>query len=261
MFSPDVVPALWGQSDDSKQGINKKKPAVTLQRHDVRECVGDSSSEPRRPVRKSSARSLASLFRRKRRDNSGLYSGSQLSIIWSSEHEDNDATGMDERPRLDEESLCQEAETGESEDTADDFGQQKEVETPEDLGQLQALSPKQFAVFAEESVTSNEDEIDRFHNEHSVTEETSKRNDNLSNRGHVWKHRIFESLHVNFSHDDVRCIAQEIYDETVAEVNLSLFSYWINESSKNYQEASLHIRELRLDHVSIECSPVPPIFH
>ncbi|KAJ6192973.1 hypothetical protein J3E72DRAFT_407600 [Bipolaris maydis] len=212
--------------------------------------MSDNSSESRRPVRKSSARSLASLFRRKKRDNGGVYSGSQLSIVWSSEHEEDDATDVDERPRLDEENLSQEAATGESKDTAGDFGQQtaEDVETSEDLGQLQVLSPEQFAAFAEESVPLNEDEIDRFHDQHPVTEETSKRNDNLSNRGRVRKHQRCESLHVNFSHDEVRRIAQEIYDETVAEVNLSLFSYWINENSKNYQEASLHIRELRLDH-------------
>lgn len=130
----------------------------------------------------------------------------------------------------------------------------EEVEVTEDLGQLQALSPEQFAAFAEEFV-------DTVPNDHSVAEETSERNDNLSNCGRVRKHQRFESLHVNFSHDEVRRIAQEIYDETVAEVNLSLFSYWINESSKNYEEASLHIRELRLDHVSIRCSPILLIFH
>lgn len=124
MFSPDVVPALWGQSEHSKKGINQNPPAVTLQRHDVRESMSDNSSESRRPVRKSSARSLASLFRRKKRDNGGVYSGSQLSIVWSSEHEEDDATDVDERPRLDEENLSQEAATGESKDTAGDFGQQ-----------------------------------------------------------------------------------------------------------------------------------------
>ncbi|EUC41117.1 hypothetical protein COCMIDRAFT_40665 [Bipolaris oryzae ATCC 44560] len=131
---------------------------------------------------------------------------------------------------------------GQSEDS-----KQEEVEVSEDLGQLQALSPEQFTAFAEEFVTSTEDEIDTLHNDHSVTEETSERNDTLPTRGCVRKHQRFESLHVNFSHDEVRRIAQEIYDETVAEVNLSLFSYWVNESSKNYEEASLHIRELRLD--------------
>ncbi|XP_014551894.1 hypothetical protein COCVIDRAFT_111729 [Bipolaris victoriae FI3] len=124
----------------------------------------------------------------------------------------------------------------------------EEVETSKDRGQLQALSPEQFAAFAEEFVTSNEEDIDTLHDDHSVTEEASERNNNLSDRGRVHKHQRFESLRVNFSHEEVRRIAQEIYDETVAEVNLSLFSYWINESSKNYEEASLHIRELRLDH-------------
>lgn len=116
MFSPDVVPALWGQSKDKKQGIHPKPPAATLQRHDVRESVGEDSSESRRPARKSSARSLSSLFRRKKRDNSGAYSGSQLSIVWSSEHEDNDATDMNERPQSDGGNRCEE--------TAGDFGQQ-----------------------------------------------------------------------------------------------------------------------------------------
>lgn len=137
----------------------------------------------------------------------------------------------------------------------------EEVETSKDRGQLQALSPEQFAAFAEEFVTSNEEDIDTLHDDHSVTEEASERNNNLSDRGRVHKHQRFESLRVNFSHEEVRRIAQEIYDKTVAEVNLSLFSYWINESSKNYEEASLHIRELRLDHVSIKSSPIPSIFH
>lgn len=59
-----------------------------------------------------------------------------------------------------------------------------------------------------------------------------------------------KSLHVSFSLEEVAILAKEIYDDTVAEVTFSLFTYWVCGSRENYEQAKLHIRELGLDQVS-----------
>ena len=60
-----------------------------------------------------------------------------------------------------------------------------------------------------------------------------------------------QSFHVKWTHADVIRLAREIYEETVPEVHLSLFVYWICESTDNYELAKVHIRELGLDQVRI----------
>jgi hypothetical protein len=57
------------------------------------------------------------------------------------------------------------------------------------------------------------------------------------------------SFHVNFTLDEVDRVAQEISDNTVAPVTLSLFTFWICESRENYETAKSRIRELSLDQV------------
>lgn len=59
------------------------------------------------------------------------------------------------------------------------------------------------------------------------------------------------SFHVAFSPEEVAQVAREIADETVAEVTLSLFIFWVREKREHYEEAKLHIRQLSLDKVSI----------
>jgi ABC-type Zn2+ transport system substrate-binding protein/surface adhesin len=65
-----------------------------------------------------------------------------------------------------------------------------------------------------------------------------------------YRHQRHESLHVNFTPEDVKRIAGEIRDKTVADVHLSLFGYWIKESDENFKEAKKHLRELGVDRVS-----------
>ncbi|KAF2277034.1 uncharacterized protein EI97DRAFT_466585 [Westerdykella ornata] len=55
------------------------------------------------------------------------------------------------------------------------------------------------------------------------------------------------SLTVRFSRSDILTVAQEIYDGTVADVTLSLFTIWIKDAKEHYEQATEHIRELGLD--------------
>jgi hypothetical protein len=64
------------------------------------------------------------------------------------------------------------------------------------------------------------------------------------------RHTRDPSLRVTFSAEEVARLAQEIYDETVAEPLLTLFTLWICEDKEHYDQAKLHIRELALDQVS-----------
>ena len=57
-------------------------------------------------------------------------------------------------------------------------------------------------------------------------------------------------LRVTFSREDVATLAKEVYDETVAEVTFSLFTYWVCVKRENYEQARQYIRELGLDQVS-----------
>jgi hypothetical protein len=59
-----------------------------------------------------------------------------------------------------------------------------------------------------------------------------------------------ESLHVNWTMQDIIRMAQEIANGTIAPVHLSLLGYWIRESAAHYEMARIHIRELSLDQVS-----------
>lgn len=82
---------------------------------------------------------------------------------------------------------------------------------------------------------------------------TKSTNEKQSNTRSVdSKHQRNLSLHVSWTLEDVKQIAREIYDETVADVHLSLLAYWIQEKSENYNLAKEHIRELSLDQVRIE---------
>ena len=58
------------------------------------------------------------------------------------------------------------------------------------------------------------------------------------------------SFHVNYSTEEITNIAREIKEETVADVHMSLFTYWVCEKSAHFKEAKKHIRELGLDQVS-----------
>lgn len=60
-----------------------------------------------------------------------------------------------------------------------------------------------------------------------------------------------DPLQINFTLEDVTRMAEEIYDETIADVHLSLFGYWIQDSDEHYDIAKQYIRELCLDQVSI----------
>lgn len=64
-------------------------------------------------------------------------------------------------------------------------------------------------------------------------------------RGHERK----KSLHVNYTPSDVARLAKEIYEGTIADVELSLFGFWIREEKLHYEQARMHVRELSLDQV------------
>ena len=64
-------------------------------------------------------------------------------------------------------------------------------------------------------------------------------------------HQRAQSLHVNWTEADVTRLAREIYNQTVADVHLSLFGFWIREDEQHYEIAKQHIRELGLDQVRL----------
>ncbi|KAF2677077.1 hypothetical protein K458DRAFT_396336 [Lentithecium fluviatile CBS 122367] len=60
-------------------------------------------------------------------------------------------------------------------------------------------------------------------------------------------HRYRSSLHVTYDPKEIPELAKQIVDGTIADVHLSLFTYWINEKPEHYQEAKKYIRELGVD--------------
>lgn len=96
----------------------------------------------------------------------------------------------------------------------------------------------------------NDNEVDERSGE-DHTSDSKKGEDYVSKDNSLYRYHQ-EYLHVNLTEEDVKRIAGEIKDETIAEVNLSLFSYWIKSSDENYTAARKEIRELGLDHVGIE---------
>jgi hypothetical protein len=66
------------------------------------------------------------------------------------------------------------------------------------------------------------------------------------------QHTRDQSLQVNYTAKDVKGMATEIYEGTIADVHLSLFAYWIKQKSENYALACKVIRELSLDQVCAE---------
>jgi hypothetical protein len=67
-----------------------------------------------------------------------------------------------------------------------------------------------------------------------------------------YQHARNESLHVNWTAQDIIRMSQEITESTIPAVHLSLLAYWIRESPEHYQTAKEHIRELSLDQVRVE---------
>lgn len=64
------------------------------------------------------------------------------------------------------------------------------------------------------------------------------------------RHAREKSLHVQYTHTDVARLAKEVIAQTIADVELSLFGFWIREDKLHFEQAKLHIRELSLDQVS-----------
>ncbi|KAF2853471.1 hypothetical protein T440DRAFT_547638 [Plenodomus tracheiphilus IPT5] len=67
------------------------------------------------------------------------------------------------------------------------------------------------------------------------------------NMAESFEHRRGDSFHVNWTALDLPRLAQEIYEETIADVHLSLFGYWVREKVEHYETGKAHIRELALD--------------
>ncbi|RMZ67418.1 hypothetical protein GMOD_00001336 [Pyrenophora seminiperda CCB06] len=72
----------------------------------------------------------------------------------------------------------------------------------------------------------------------------AKLEDDSGDHYRIQRHK---SLHVSFSSTELKRLKEEIYNETIAEVHLSLLIYWINEDPDNYDLAKDVIRELRCD--------------
>ncbi|USP79124.1 uncharacterized protein yc1106_06398 [Curvularia clavata] len=201
MFSPDVVPALYGQLN-SEQSTNRNRG------RDTRKSIGEGDSELHEHGGKSNLKKLGDLFKRK---PYGSLSRSSRTAIQRS-HEEQEASYLRE------------------------------------LGPPQILSLEDSAYPEDTWATFIEADSEISHNKRLGTLEIEKRNDDPESSGRFRSHQRGKSFHVNFTPDDVQRIAKEIYDQTIADVHLSLFSYWINESEEHYEEAKRHIRELRLDH-------------
>jgi hypothetical protein len=86
-------------------------------------------------------------------------------------------------------------------------------------------------------------------------------NGNASSNG--YHHQHTESLlsdatgagvRIRYTEADIERIAQEVEQETIAEVLLSQFCEWIMDSDENYEMATKHIRQLGLDAVSSSLS-------
>jgi hypothetical protein len=56
---------------------------------------------------------------------------------------------------------------------------------------------------------------------------------------------------VRYSTEELVQLARELHEDTIADVHLSLLTYWICASKDNYEEAKIHIRELSVDQVII----------
>jgi hypothetical protein len=68
------------------------------------------------------------------------------------------------------------------------------------------------------------------------------------------EHGSIESLSdfcVRFNMEELAQLARELHEDTIADVHLSLLTYWICASNDNYEEAKIHIRELSVDQVII----------
>jgi hypothetical protein len=63
------------------------------------------------------------------------------------------------------------------------------------------------------------------------------------------------SVAITYSTHDVLKLVKEVQDDTIHEVNLSLFSCWICQKRENYEQAKHHIRELGVDLVSVTAIP------
>lgn len=57
------------------------------------------------------------------------------------------------------------------------------------------------------------------------------------------------SFQVQYTEEEITQLSNEVYDGTIADVSLSLFSFWVNENQKHYEMAMEYIRELGLDQV------------
>ena len=93
MFSPDVVPALYGQLNSPEQSTSRNC------RNDVKESIGEDLSEQHQHSRKSNLKKLSHFFRRK--PYGSLKRNSQADLQ-SSQHEERDtnyARGL-EQPQI-----------------------------------------------------------------------------------------------------------------------------------------------------------------
>jgi hypothetical protein len=63
-----------------------------------------------------------------------------------------------------------------------------------------------------------------------------------------------ESIDLTYTETDIARMAEEVKSETIADVNLSLFVYYILKSDENYELAKKYVRELGLDAVSPKSS-------
>jgi hypothetical protein len=62
-------------------------------------------------------------------------------------------------------------------------------------------------------------------------------------------HQRDPSFYVQYTEEEIAQLAKEVYDGTIADVNLSLLAFWVNEKQKHYEIAKEYIRELGLDKV------------
>ncbi|KAF7569114.1 Atrophin-1 domain containing protein [Pyrenophora tritici-repentis] len=86
-----------------------------------------------------------------------------------------------------------------------------------------------------------------------MAKETSEETNPEEVSDNLYQHSRPASLHVTLSSNDLERLTKELYEQTIADVHLSLFAFWINTSPENYHVARKHVRELGCDKGYIPC--------
>ncbi|KAF1939021.1 hypothetical protein EJ02DRAFT_514147 [Clathrospora elynae] len=228
---------LYGDLAQNQQRSSARASAQEINKRDAKKKMADDESQKRMVSRKISIRSLL-----------GLDSHARGSI------------GRSSRLTRIQSSISLAEETGESIGSGDSLVSfessiESEGRSGEDIRSRVEEKGKEPPLALETGFNHDTDYRDsrRWHPQLSTVECLG--NDQCTEEAstpRTARHQRKESLCVSLTREDVARMADEVQKETIAEVNLSLFGYWIKESDDNYKMAKEYIRELALDQVSAE---------